>query len=223
MRGLICLALLSVAISVIAADRGQALQLFSDLKRTKKGRSFGQGDDFVSVVQSELLLAEEDYVRSSINGESDVLEALSGGAAQTSGPACVSFIKQKAEIMMNLAGVSYATCLRVVDDEVFAVLADATDGAVSRDQYDAANVLNAFRGENIFVDPSRIRGKLQQRMRGSFRLPELEADKIAEVKKELADVKDRFVECMKTARGGLEETLKATSKQLKMVCADERE
>ncbi|XP_058123748.1 uncharacterized protein LOC131281288 [Anopheles ziemanni] len=223
MRGFICLALLSVAISVVAADRGEALQLFSDLKRSKKSRGLGRSDDFVSVVQSELLLAEEEYVRSSINGESGVLEALSEDAAQTSGPACVDFIKQKAAIMMNLAGVSYATCLRVVDDEVFAALSTATDGAVSRDQYDEANVLSAFRGENIFVDPSRIRGKLQQRMRGSFRLPALDAAKIAVVKTELEAVKDRFIKCMKTARGGLDDTLKATSKQLKLVCANERE
>uniref|UniRef100_A0A182NTG7 Protein TsetseEP domain-containing protein n=1 Tax=Anopheles dirus TaxID=7168 RepID=A0A182NTG7_9DIPT len=222
MKALLLLALLTVAISATVADRDETLSLFTQLKRVKKGRTLGTEDDFVSVVQSELLLAEEEYVRSSIDGESSILRDLSNEAAQSSGPQCVDFIREKAGIMLNLAGVSYASCLRRVDDAVYEKLADATGGAVSRDQYDQANVLNAFRGENIFVDPVRIRSKLQQRLRASFKLPALGADTVREIRTELGAVKEEFVECMKVARAGLETTLDATSKQLKLVCEDQQ-
>uniref|UniRef100_A0A182Q944 Protein TsetseEP domain-containing protein n=1 Tax=Anopheles farauti TaxID=69004 RepID=A0A182Q944_9DIPT len=218
MKVLLLLALLSVAISATVADRDETLSLFTQLKRVKKGRTFGTEDDFVSVVQAELLLAEEEYVRSSVDGESSILRDLSNEAAQASGPKCVDFIREKADIMMNLAGVSYASCLRRVDDAVYEKLADATDGAVSREQYDQANVLNAFRGENIFVDPVRIRSKLQERLRASFQLPALSAESVRDIREELGEVKADFVECMKLARAGLDMTLNATAQQLKLVC-----
>uniref|UniRef100_A0A182JQM4 Protein TsetseEP domain-containing protein n=1 Tax=Anopheles christyi TaxID=43041 RepID=A0A182JQM4_9DIPT len=219
MKALLLLALLSVAISAVVADRGETLSLFTQLKRVKKGRSLGADDDFVSLVQSQLLLAEEEYVRSSINGESAILQELSTAEAQASGPNCVDFIRQKTALMLNLAGVSYASCLSRVDDALFAKLSDATDGAVSREQYDQANMLNAFRGENIFVDPARIRSKLQERMRATFKLPALSAESLEEVREELGEVKGQFVECMKVARAGLDSSLEATTEQYNHVCA----
>ncbi|NJI30062.1 hypothetical protein HBI98_23175, partial [Aeromonas veronii] len=136
------------------------------------------------------------------------------------GPHCVTFIKQKAEIMMNLGGISYTACLNRVDDKLFEELSEATEGAITREDYDRANVLNAFRGENIFVDPARIRSKLQQRMQGSFKLPvNLSSDKIADIKEEMKEVKEDFVECMQKALGDLQRTLKATEEQLQIVCA----
>ncbi|XP_052868422.1 uncharacterized protein LOC128274311 [Anopheles cruzii] len=222
MRALLLLTVASFAVAYVAAERAATLQLFTDLKRTKKVLSSGN-EDFVSIVQSELLLAEEEYVRSSITSESGILEQLTTSDALTSGPLCVAFVKQKAEIMMNLAGISYASCLKRVDDELFQELSDATNGAISREQYDQANVLNAFRGENIFVDPANIRSKLNDRMRNTYKLPvSLSSEAIADIRKELSKVKDDFVECMKSARAGLESTLSTTEQQLKLVCADKR-
>ncbi|XP_052894886.1 uncharacterized protein LOC128302175 [Anopheles moucheti] len=219
MKALLLLALLSVTISAIAADRDETLSLFTQLKRVKKGRLFGAEDDFVSLVQSELLLAEEEYVRSSINGESSILQELATAEAQASGPHCVDFIRQKTALMLNLAGVSYTSCLNQVDDALFEKLSGATGGAVSRDQYDQANVLNAFRGENIFVDPARIRSKLQERMRATLKLPSLSAAAVREIREELGEVKGQFVGCMTEARAGLDTALEGTSKQYQIVCA----
>lgn len=224
MKGLLLLALLSVSISTIVADRDEALSLFTQLKRVKKGgRLFGADDDFVSLVQSELLLAEEEYVRSSINGESSILQELTTAEAQASGPHCVDFIRQKTTLMLNLAGVSYTSCLNQVDDALFEKLSDATDGAVSRDQYDQANMLNAFRGENIFVDPARIRSKLQERMRATLKLPSLSAESVKEIREELDEVKDQFVECMTIARGVLDKALDGTTQQYQQVCAKKQQ
>uniref|UniRef100_A0A182W7L0 Protein TsetseEP domain-containing protein n=1 Tax=Anopheles minimus TaxID=112268 RepID=A0A182W7L0_9DIPT len=219
MKALLLLALLSVAISAIVADRDESLRVFTELKRVKKGRSFGAGDDFVSDVQSDLLLAEEEYVRSSIDGEASLLQELATAEAQASGPHCVDFIRQKTGLMLNLAGVSYTSCLHRVDDALYEKLSKATDGAVTRTQYDQANMLNAFRGENIFVDPARIRSKLQQRMRATLRLPTLSAPSLMEMRGELDEVKEQFVECMKEARAGLDTSLEGTTKQYQIVCA----
>uniref|UniRef100_A0A4Y0BUV6 Uncharacterized protein n=2 Tax=Anopheles funestus TaxID=62324 RepID=A0A4Y0BUV6_ANOFN len=223
MKALLLLALLSVTISAIVADRDEALSVFTQLKRVKKGRLFGAQDDFVSLVQSELLLAEEEYVRSSITGESSILQELATAEAQASGPNCVDFIRQKTALMLNLAGVSYTSCLHQVDDALYAKLSKATDGAVSRDQYDQANVLNAFRGENIFVDPARIRSKLQERMRATLKLPSMSAESVREIREELGEVKEQFVVCMKEARAGLDTSLEGTSKQYQIVCAKKHE
>ncbi|XP_053677393.1 uncharacterized protein LOC128727498 [Anopheles nili] len=223
MKALLCIALLAVVVSVTIADRSESLSLFTQLKVGKQGRLFGAEDDFVSLVQSELVLAQEEYVRSSISGESQVLQELSTAAAQTSGPQCVEFVRQKAGIMMNLAGVSYGSCLKQVDEVLFEKLSAATEHAITRDQYDQANILSAFRGENIFVDPASIRGKMQQRMRVASKVPALSAESLGEIRKELNEVKEHFVKCMKTAQDGLENTLQATSKQLRLVCANEQE
>ncbi|XP_035916292.1 uncharacterized protein LOC118513974 [Anopheles stephensi] len=224
MKALLVLALLSVAISTIVADRDEALNLFTQLKRVKKGgRLFGAEDDFVSLVQSELLLAEEEYVRSSIQGESSILQELTTAEAQASGPLCVDFIRQKTGLMLNLAGVSYTSCLNQVDDALFEKLSDATDGAVTRDQYDQANVLNAFRGENIFVDPARIRSKLQERMRATLKLPSLSSESVKDIRDELDEVKDQFVECMTTARSVLDKALDGTTQQYHLVCAKKQQ
>uniref|UniRef100_A0A182PCW9 Protein TsetseEP domain-containing protein n=1 Tax=Anopheles epiroticus TaxID=199890 RepID=A0A182PCW9_9DIPT len=213
MKALLLLALLSVAISAVVADRDETLGLFTQLKRAKKGRFPGAEDDFVSLIQSQLLLAQEEFVRTSINGESTILQEVASAEAQASGSNCVDFIRQKTALMLNLAGVSYASCLNRVDDVLFEKLSDATDGAVSREQYDRANMLNAFRGENIFVDPARIRSKLQERMRATFRLPALSAESLKEIREELDEVKEQFVECMKVARAGLDSSLEGTAKQ----------
>uniref|UniRef100_A0A182M2J2 Protein TsetseEP domain-containing protein n=1 Tax=Anopheles culicifacies TaxID=139723 RepID=A0A182M2J2_9DIPT len=223
MKVLLLLVLLSVAITAIAADRDETLRVFTELKRVKKGRSFGAADDFVSVVQSDLLLAEEEYVRSSIDGESTILQELATAEAQASGPHCVDFIRQKTGLMLNLAGVSYTSCLQRVDDALYEKLSKATNGAVTRAQYDQANMLNAFRGENIFVDPGRIRGKLQTRMRATLRLPSLSAPTLVQIHEELDEVKDQFVECMKEARAGLDTSLEGTSKQFQVVCAKKQQ
>ncbi|XP_041778684.1 uncharacterized protein LOC121597171 [Anopheles merus] len=224
MKGLLLLAaLLSVAILATVADRADTINLFNQLKRVKKGRMLGSDEDFVSLVQSQLLLAEEEYVRSSINGESSILQELSTAEAQASGPNCVDFIRQKTALMLNLAGVSYASCLSRVDDAFFEKLYDVTNGVVSREQYDQANMLNAFRGENIFVDMERIRGKLQERMRATFKLPTLTAESLQEIRSELGEVKEQFSECMKVARATLDTSLEGTSKQYKHVCAKKLE
>lgn len=213
------LLVLIVAANLTLADRADSLQVFPQLKRARKVQ-FG-ATDFLSSAQTEVLLLEEGYIRSSIQDESDVLNQLTGADVQASGPQCLEFIRKSTNLLVNLGGISYTNCLNDADEKLFKELSEIPNLTITREQYDQFNLLGAFRGENIFVDPSKIRDKLAARMQTRINLPNLAPETTDAIRIIFSELKVSFRSCMTNARSKLAGNLDFTKKQIRAVCAAE--
>lgn len=216
--------LLSVVLAVIflagnialAAERENPLEVFAQLKRATKVLS--GASDLLASGQREVLLAEESYVKSSLDDETNLLNQLTGSDVQRNGPDCVEFIRTSANLLMSLTGIAYTNCLTQVDDQLFDKLSQAT--ALARDQYDdQLNLLGLFRGENIFVDPAKIRQKLANWQQTRTTQLELSPETTATLGTTFDELKDSFRSCLATAQARLADNLNFASQQVRAICA----
>ncbi|XP_065074582.1 uncharacterized protein LOC135698506 [Ochlerotatus camptorhynchus] len=223
MKTLVSLSLLVLisllASSFVLAERDESLQVFTQLKRSKKILS--GFSDYLATAQSDVILTEESYIQTAINDESALLNQLSGSDVQVSGPQCVQFIRQSANILMSLTGIAYANCLNDADDQVFSKLSQIDNLQLSREQYEQFNLLGAFRGENIFVDPAKLRNKLSERSKGGLNLPTLSFENMDALQAGFNEIKTSVRSCMTAAQGRLSDSLKFAALQVRSICAGE--
>ncbi|XP_055593189.1 uncharacterized protein LOC129744596 [Uranotaenia lowii] len=205
------------ATSVVLAERDDPLQVFPQLKRSKKVLSGFV--DILGSIQSEVVLAEESYIKNSIKDESEILKLLTADDVQVSGPQCIEFVKTSTNLLMNLAGIGYTNCFNEADDELYNEISKAT--SISREKYDQFNLIGAFRGENIFVDSGRIRDKISTRQRSGNVVPNLSQEKLEEIRNVARNIKENFLRCMSTAQEKLAANLEHTSRQIRAICGAE--
>lgn len=213
------LAVTLVASNIALAAREDSLQIFPQLKRSKKVIS-GFADFLVSV-QGEVLLSEESYIQRSINNESMILNQLTAADVQASGPECLNFIRTSTNLLVNLAGIAYTNCFNDVDARMFEELSKIPELGLTREAYDQFSMLGIFRGENIFIDPVKIRDKLSARMRTNVSLPVLSPETEATLRAVLGELKTNFLTCMNSAQARLADNLQYTSEQVRAICAAE--
>lgn len=223
MKTLVSLSLLVVisllASSSVLAERDDSLQVFTQLKRSR--RILSGFSDFLASAQGDVILTEEGYIKSSISDESALLNQLSGSDVQVSGPQCVQFIRQSANILMSLTGVAYTNCLNDADDQVFKLLSQIPNLQLTREQYEQFNLLGAFRGENIFIDPAKVRNKLSARMAGGLNLPTVSMENMDALRASFNELKTNVQNCMTAAQTRLSDNLKFTARQVRAICAGE--
>ncbi|XP_058819020.1 uncharacterized protein LOC131681935 [Topomyia yanbarensis] len=208
-----------VAVNFALAVREDPLQIFPQLKRSRKTIS-GFADILVTA-QSEVLLSEESFVKNSISDESALLNQLAGSDVQASGPECLDFIRKSVTQLLNLAGISYTNCFNDVDNRMFEELSKIPELALTRADYDKYNLLGVFRGENIFIDPVSIRNKLTNRMRAPINLPTVTPETEAALRTVFEKLKTNFHTCMSSAQTKLASNLQYTSQQVRAICAAE--
>lgn len=223
MKPLVSLSLLVVisllASSSVQAEREDSLQVFTQLKRSKKILS--GFSDFLATAQGDVILTEESYIQAAIGDESALLKQLSGSDVQVSGPQCVQFIRQSANILMSLTGIAYTNCLNDADDQVFSQLSQLDNLQLTREQYEQFNLLGAFRGENIFIDPAKVRSKLSARMAGGLNLPTLSFERMNALQAGFNEIKTNVQSCLTAAQARLSDSLKFAAVQVRAICAGE--
>lgn len=213
-----------LVVTLVASNLAQAahedtLQIFSQLKRSKK--IIAGFADFLISAQSEILLSEEGYIQSSINNESALLNQLTAADVQASGPECLNFIRTSTNLLVNLAGISYTNCFNDVDSRMFEELSKIPELGLTREVYDQFSLLGTFRGENIFTDPIKIRNKLAARMRTSVSLPTLGPETETTLRTVFGEIKNNFLTCMNSSQTKLADNLQYTSQQVRAICAAE--
>lgn len=216
MKLVLIAAVILLAGNVALAEREDPLEIFAQLKRSTK--LFSGALDLLASGQRELLLTEESYVQSALDDESNLLDQLTGSDVQRNGPLCVEFIRTNVNLLMSLTGIAYTNCLNQVDDTLFNQLSGPTQ--LSRDQYDRLNLLAVFRGENVFVDPAKIRQKLANWQQSRTAQPELTPEATTILTAATFDeLKSAFRTCMATAQSRLADNLNFTAKQVWAICA----
>lgn len=208
------LVILVAASSLVHAEREDSLQVFPQLKRSKK--IVAGFASIMEAAQNDVILSEESFIRTSISDESALLKQLAGEDVLASGPQCVQFVRQASDVLMSLAGIAYTNCFNEADDRMFDELSKISN--LQREQYEQFNLLGAFRGENIFVDPSRIRDKLSARTRALFNLPDASSESLDNLRVAFGDIKTGFQSCMATAQARLADNLKFSSQQARAIC-----
>lgn len=215
---LVAVIFLAASGNVALAEREDPLEIFSQLKRATK--VFSGASDLLASGQREVLLTEESYVKSALDDEADLLNQLAGSPdVQRNGPDCVGFIRTNVNLLMSLTGIAYTNCLNQVNDQLFNKLSQATT-PLTRDQYDQLNLLGAFRGENIFVDPAAIRQKLANVQQTRTQL-ELSPETTSSLSSTFDELKDSFGTCMTAARSRLADNLNFARQQVRAICAKE--
>lgn len=210
----VLVAVIFLAGNVALAEREDPLEIFAQLKRAS--RVVSGASDLLASGQREVLLAEESYVKSSLDDEASLLNQLTESDVQRNGPNCVEFIRTNVNLLMSLTGIAYTNCLNQVDDQLFNKLSQASP--ISRDQYDQLNLLGAFRGENIFADPAKIRQKLANWQQTRTQL-ELTPEATITLGSTFDELKDSFGTCMTTARARLADNLNFARQQVRAICA----
>lgn len=208
------LVILVLASSLVQAEREDSLQVFPQLKRSKK--IVAGFASILEAAQNDVIFSEESFIRTSISDESALLKQLAGEDVLANGPQCVQFVRQASDVLMSLAGIGYTNCFNEADDRMFDELSKISN--LQREQYEQFNLLGAFRGENIFVDPSRIRDKLSARSRALFNLP-ASSGSLDDLREAFGDIKTGFQSCMATAQARLADNLKFSSQQARAICA----
>ncbi|XP_055541299.1 uncharacterized protein LOC129727464 [Wyeomyia smithii] len=216
---LLILVMTSLASNLVLAAHEDSLQIFPQLKRSKKVIS-GFADFLVSA-QSEVVLSEESYIQNSINNESALLNQLTAADVQASGPECLDFIRTSTNLLVNLAGISYTNCFNDVDTRMFEELSRFPELALTREAYDQFSLLGVFRGENIFIDPIKIRDKLLARLGARVSMPTLNPETEATLRAVLGGLKTNFLACMNSSQTKLADNLQYTSEQVRAICAAE--
>ncbi|XP_019550629.4 uncharacterized protein LOC109420661 [Aedes albopictus] len=211
--------ILVAAPSLVQAEREDPLQVFPQLKRSR--RIVAGFSSFLAAAQSDVILSEESFIQSSISDESSLLRQLTGDDVQANGPQCVGFIRESSNILMNLAGIAYTNCFNDADDQVFIELSKISELQLTREQYEQFNLLGAFRGENIFVDPSRIRDKLLARSQALASIPAVSAETLEALRVAFGEIKTSFQSCMADAQARLADNLKFSARQVRAICAGE--
>lgn len=208
------LVILVATLSLVQAEREDSLQVFPQLKRSKK--IVAGFASILEAAQNDVIFSEESFIRTSISDESALLKQLAGEDVLANGPQCVQFVRQASDVLMSLAGIAYTNCFNEADDRMFDELSKISN--LQREQYEQFNLLGAFRGENIFVDPSRIRDKLSARSRALFNLP-ASSGSLDDLRVAFGDIKTGFQSCMATAQARLADNLKFSSQQARAICA----
>ncbi|XP_062551263.1 uncharacterized protein LOC134216381 [Armigeres subalbatus] len=211
------LVLLVAAPNFVRAEREDSLRVFPQLKRSRRIQSGFAS--FLEAAQSEVVLSEESFILTSITDESTLHKELAGEDVQASGPHCVQFVRQSSDILMNLAGIAYTNCFNDADDLIFNALSQVPNLQLTREQYEKFNLLGAFRGENIFVDPSTIREKLSTRSVSLVNLPVVSSESLEALRVAFDGIKSSFKSCMTDAQGRLADNLKFSSQQVRAICA----
>uniref|UniRef100_A0A8W7PFP8 Uncharacterized protein n=1 Tax=Anopheles coluzzii TaxID=1518534 RepID=A0A8W7PFP8_ANOCL len=170
----------------------------------------------------DIIMIKSNYLATSIRQEQDLITQINGQPLSVN-QQCLSFLRQSAEVNMNLAGVSYSTCITNAGDSLvttvkaFYELLD-TDEA----RYVGVGLFEEFRDENVFFDPQRIISKLENRV---FRLEDYPThigsevlDAVAGLSNMLENIRLNYINCMTLGEQMLRSALQLGLLQLEQTC-----
>ena len=150
-------------------------------------------------LHNEIFLIKKTYVKSTILEESKILYQLNNQDSKVD-KTCLEDIRQKILNHVHLAGVAYTHCLGRADGwlrEEIKIIASKLQ--IDEGKYLNVGLMDAFEGENIFVSPENIMGKLDSKLAGlvdpSSLVSEL-ADAIQSFSIQLSNIKPKFNQCM---------------------------
>uniref|UniRef100_A0A182JQM2 Protein TsetseEP domain-containing protein n=1 Tax=Anopheles christyi TaxID=43041 RepID=A0A182JQM2_9DIPT len=170
----------------------------------------------------DIITIKSTFVGTSIRQEQELLTQINGQPIVVN-QQCLAFLRQSAEVNMNLAGVSYSTCITNAGDTLlssvrsFYEMLDADEA-----RYVGVGLFEEFRDENVFFDPQRIISKLENRM---FRLEDFPThigsemlDAVAGLTNSLDAIRLNYVNCMTMSEQMLKSTLQMVMLQLETTC-----
>ncbi|XP_049278758.1 uncharacterized protein LOC125761570 [Anopheles funestus] len=170
----------------------------------------------------DIIMIKSTFLGTSIRQEEALLTQINGQPLSVD-QQCLSFVRQSADVNMNLAGVSYSTCITTAGDTLVSTV-KAFYERLDMDEaaYVGVGLFEEFRDENIFFDPQSIIAKLENRM---FRLEDYPThigsellDAIAGFTVSLDSVRMNYVSCMTMGEQLLMSALQLAQMQLEMVC-----
>uniref|UniRef100_A0A182UCR5 Protein TsetseEP domain-containing protein n=1 Tax=Anopheles melas TaxID=34690 RepID=A0A182UCR5_9DIPT len=170
----------------------------------------------------DIIMIKSNYLATSIRQEQDLITQINGQPLSVN-QQCLSFLRQSAEVNMNLAGVSYSTCITNAGDSLVNTVKDFyelldTDEA----RYVGVGLFEEFRDENVFFDPQRIISKLENRV---FRLEDYPThigsevlDAVAGLSNMLENIRLNYINCMTLGEQMLRSALQLGLLQLEQTC-----
>ncbi|KFB49642.1 AGAP007744-PA-like protein [Anopheles sinensis] len=170
----------------------------------------------------DVILTKSTFLGTSIKQEQDLLIQVNGQPAHIDNQ-CLSFIRQSAEVNMNLAGVSYTNCLTQAGDSLLSTVQQFyAQLDVDERKYVGVGLFDEFRGENVFYDPRHIIERLENRV---FRMNEYPThigsellDTVAGFGNLLDSIRMTYVSCMTMGEQMLKSSLQMAQLQLEVVC-----
>uniref|UniRef100_A0A182M528 Protein TsetseEP domain-containing protein n=1 Tax=Anopheles culicifacies TaxID=139723 RepID=A0A182M528_9DIPT len=170
----------------------------------------------------DIIMIKSTYLGTSIRQEQNLLFQINGQPLSVD-QQCLSFVRQSADVNMNLAGVSYSTCITAAGDTLVATVKSFYERLDENEAaYVGVGLFEEFRGENIFFNPLNIIQKLESRM---FRLEDYPThigsellDAVAGFTNSLDAVRMSYVSCMTLGEQMLMSALQLAQMQLEMVC-----
>uniref|UniRef100_A0A182W7K8 Protein TsetseEP domain-containing protein n=1 Tax=Anopheles minimus TaxID=112268 RepID=A0A182W7K8_9DIPT len=170
----------------------------------------------------DIIMIKSTYLGTSIRQEQNLLTQINGQPLSVD-QQCLSFVRQSADVNMNLAGVSYSTCITNAGDTLVATVKAFYDRLdMDETAYVGVGLFEEFRNENIFFNPQNIIAKLENRM---FRLEDYPThigsellDAVAGFTNSLDSVRMQYVSCMTMGEQLLMSALQLAQMQLEQVC-----
>ncbi|KFB36717.1 AGAP007747-PA-like protein [Anopheles sinensis] len=201
-----------VGLETVDCNRRDVLKAFLPLKTTggkQQRKLLSGGSELIVSVQSELILAQEQYIQQTIEEEANILDSL----AVISNTACASYVQTGTDALMTLAGIAFGNCVAKIDDEMFAGLFPAQDSA-DRQAYAQASLLSSIRGVNILTDPGTVQARMESKLSAPVVIEGLGA--IGDLS---ADLRAALQDCLSNARALLKSSLQTASTQVNDICA----
>uniref|UniRef100_A0A182NTG8 Uncharacterized protein n=1 Tax=Anopheles dirus TaxID=7168 RepID=A0A182NTG8_9DIPT len=166
----------------------------------------------------EVILVKSTFLGTSIKQEQELLTQVNGQPASVD-QMCLTFIRQSAEVNMNLAGVSYTNCITAAGDTLVSTVKSFYDRLdVNEAAYVGVGLFEEFRGQNVFFDPRTIIAKLESRVARLEDYPthigsEL-LDAISGFSNSLDNIRMAYVSCMTMGEQLLKSSLQLALLQL---------
>uniref|UniRef100_A0A182QPA3 Protein TsetseEP domain-containing protein n=1 Tax=Anopheles farauti TaxID=69004 RepID=A0A182QPA3_9DIPT len=170
----------------------------------------------------EVILVKSTFLGTSIKQEEEVLAQVNGQPASVD-QQCLAFVRSSIDVNMNLAGVSYSSCITEAGDTLVEKVKSFYDQLdVNEAAYVGVGLFEEFRGENVFYDPRTIVAKLENRVMRLNDYPthigsEL-LDAINGFSNWLDTIRMSYVSCMTMGEQLLKSALQLAQLQLEMVC-----
>uniref|UniRef100_A0A182INX0 Protein TsetseEP domain-containing protein n=1 Tax=Anopheles atroparvus TaxID=41427 RepID=A0A182INX0_ANOAO len=170
----------------------------------------------------DVILTKSTFLGTSIKQEQELLTQVNGQPGHID-QQCLAFIRQSADVNMNLAGVSYTNCLTQAGDSLMSTVQQFYSQLdVDERKYVGVGLFEEFRGENVFFDPRKIIQRLENRM---FMVQEYPThigsemlDAISGFSNQLDSVRMAYVSCMTMGEQLLKSSLQMAQLQLEVVC-----
>lgn len=232
---LFTVALVLGAISVSLAQRETSLRVidalrdlhpsYRDLRNVVVNAVAGaklNSSEVVFRFQTTVAERKELFMKTAISSEAAVLRQVNS-QPNTVETSCLGFLRQSVDVNMNLAGVSFTNCLNTVDGSLEAELTRIyAELAVNETSYINLSVYDAFRGQNVFVNPQTIVDRLVEKLSAVQQAPVELAQELAVLvdafETRLGDVQVAYTNCLTMNDQLLQTTLNTVLLQLQQIC-----